>query len=311
MAMIPLRDGQRMHVHIVGRGPTVVMLHGFAMRGITWLPSVAPLAHRYRFVLPDLRGFGGSHTVPYAKANIIEGFADDVEDLLDHLGVPRVFLAGLSMGALTSLAFASRGGLARVSGYVHVDQAARIHNEGPYTHGLFGPVQADRFATLRALHADIEPHRDRAFGDLPKALRVRLRKAFATFFRDAFHASWMKTVASNFSHELFAPFVMPLRRWFAYAEVMQTYLGERHDYTQAFARAHAANPVPLTFMIGDRSEMYPAQGQVDLARFVGSETSRPERVNVVRFPRSGHAVPFEAPVDFVRELGRALDRSHS
>lgn len=310
MAMVPLRDGQRMRVHIVGRGPTVVMLHGFAMRGITWLPSVAPLAHRYRFVLPDLRGFGGSHTVPYAKANTIEGFADDVEDLLDHLGVSRVFLAGLSMGALTSLAFAARGGFARVSGYVHVDQAARIHNEGPYTHGLFGPAQVERFAMLRALHTEIEPRRDQSFNELPKATRVRMRKAFGAFFSDAFHASWMKTVASNFSHELFAPLVMPLERWFAYAECMKAYLDERHDYTQALAKAHAANPVPLTFMIGDRSEMYPAQGQLDLARFVSSETTRPERVRVVRFPRSGHAVPFEAPVGFVRELARALERAH-
>lgn len=311
MATVPLRDGHRMFVRMVGRGPTVVMLHGFAMRGIDWLPVVAPLAHRYRFVLPDFRGFGNSHRVPYAQANIVEGFADDVEDLLDHLGESRVFLAGLSMGALTSIAFAARGGFSRVSGYVHMDQAARIHNEGPYTHGLFGAAQAERFAKLRALHVEIEPHRDRAFDDLPKELRVRIRTSFATFFRDAFHAPWLKAASTRLSHELVAKFVMPLERWFVYAECMKAYLDERYDYTQGLAKAHAANPVPLTFMIGDLSEMYPAAGQIELARIVSSETTRPECVSVVRFPRSGHVVPLEAPISFVREFGRALDRAHA
>lgn len=319
MAKVPLRDGNRMHVHIVGRGPTVVMLHGFAMQGLSWLPSVLPLAHRYRFVLPDLRGFGRSHSVPFARADVIEGFADDLEDLLDwlgqsmrppHDGKPRVSLAGLSMGGLTSLAFAARGGLARVNGYVHVDQAARIHNVGGYVHGLFGPAQAARFALLRELHVEVERQRHRTFDELPPDFRNRIRGAFAEFFRDAFHASWWKSIAAATTHELVAKHVMPLDRWFAYADCMKAYLDVGHDYTTALARAHAANPVPLTFMVADRSEMYPAEGQLELARIVGRETTRPDRVSVVRFPRSGHAIPYEAPIAFVRELRRALDRAH-
>jgi len=309
MSEIPLRDGHRMHVHIVGRGPTVVMLHGFAMQGRSWLPFVAPLARRYRFVLPDLRGFGRSHIVPFARADVIEGFADDLEDLLDHLGERRVFLAGLSMGALTSLAFAARGGFERVSGYAHIDQAARIHNEGGYTHGLFGASQVARFAELRALHAKVEPYRDRPFHVIPEGLRTRIRDAFAAFFRDAFHARWLKTASTAMTRESIVKRFVPLDRWSAYTDCMKAYLDVRHDFTRALAKAHAENPVPLTFMIGDRSEMYPADGQLELARIVSGETSRPERVDVVRFPGVGHAVPMEAPVTFVRELGRAIHRA--
>jgi pimeloyl-ACP methyl ester carboxylesterase len=298
-----------MHVHAVGRGPTVVMLHGFAMEGRSWLPSVLPLARQFRFVLPDLRGFGRSHSVPFARADVIEGFADDLEDLLDHLGERRVFLAGLSMGALTSLAFAARGGFARIAGYVHVDQAARIHNDESYAHGLFGPSQTDRFAALRALHALVEPYRDRPFAEMPEALRLGVRSAFVAFFRAAFHAPLFKGACSLVVRESVMKRVVPLERWSAYTDCMKSYLDGRHDYTLALAKAHAAEPIPLTFMVGDRSEMYPAAGQLELARIVQRETSREGRVEVIQFPRTGHAVPMEAPVQFVRALGRAIHRA--
>ena len=306
MAEVSLRDGRRMHVHSVGRGPTVVMLHGFAMHGRMWLPSVVPLAGSYRFVLPDLRGFGSSHTVPFSRADVVAGFADDLEDLLEHLGERRVFLAGLSMGALTALAFAARGGFSRVSGYVHVDQAARIHNDEGYAHGLFGRSQNGRFEELRVLLAEVEPHRDHPFAALPHELRARIRGAFAGFFRDAFRPPWMKALTGAVTREAVAKRVFPLERWTAYIDCLKAYLDERYDFSGALQEAHRKDPVPLTFMVGERSEMYPAAGQLALADAVSRGTTRPERVSVVRFPSSGHAIPMEAPVAFVRALHRAI-----
>jgi hypothetical protein len=52
--------------------------------------------------------------------------------------------------------------------------------------------------------------------------------------------------------------------------------------------------------------MYPAEGQLELSRIVTRATTRPDRVFVVRFPQAGHAIPMEAPLSFVRELGRAI-----
>lgn len=309
MPQIPLRDGQRMHVHIVGRGPTVVLLHGFAMHGGMWLPSVLPLARKYRFVLPDLRGFGRSHAVPFARADVVAGFAEDLEDLLDHLGEPRVFLAGLSMGALTGAAFASRAGFARVSGYLHIDQATRIHNGAGYAHGLFGPSQSVRFADLRDLHAEVAPHRHRSYAALPAALRERIRATFAAFFRDAFRPTWMKAATGAVRREEVAKLLFPLEHWSAYMDCLRAYLDERHDFSEGLALAHREHPVPLTFMVGDRSEMYPAEGQLELSRAVVRASERPDRVTVVRFPDVGHAIPLEAPLRFIRELDRAIARS--
>ena len=52
-----MRDGADLHYLDVGRGPVCMLLHGFAMPAALWLPFVAPLATRFRFVLPNLRGF--------------------------------------------------------------------------------------------------------------------------------------------------------------------------------------------------------------------------------------------------------------
>lgn len=298
MPQVPLRDGRSLHVHSVGRGPTVVLLHGFAMHGAMWLPLVLPLAHKYRFVLPDLRGFGRSHGVDYAHADVIGGHAADVEDLLAHLGEERVVLGGLSMGALTGLALASRGAFRRVSAYVHIDQAPRIQNDADYTHGLFGHEQAARFAEMRALLGEVDPLRDRPFDALPSALRERVRAAFASFLRSAFRPGWLKAATGAVHREELAKRVFPLANWPIYMDCLRAYLEQGYDFRDALV----GTQVPVTFMVGEASEMYPAEGQLALARSVPGAT-------LVRFPGVGHAIPMEAPWAFVRALSRAIDRA--
>lgn len=292
---VRLRDGHTMHVHAIGRGPTVVLLHGFAMHGAMWIPLVLPLARTYRFVLPDLRGFGRSHHVPFTKRDVVAQLTDDVEDLLAHLGDGPVRLGGLSMGALTGLSLAARGGFRGVSGYVHVDQSPRIHNGDGYAHGLFGAQQPERFAAMRALLDETSPLRDRAFDALPLALSARVRAVFGEFLQTAVRPRWMKAAMGAVRHPRIAPRAFPLAHWSVYLDVLRSYLDERYDFREALVGVRA----PVTVMVGDDSEMYPAEGQLQLARSVA-------HADVVRFAGSGHAVPYESPVAFVRALRRAL-----
>lgn len=298
MSKVRLRDGREIRVHRFGSGPTVVMLHGFGMHGRMWLPSVLPLARRFRFVMPDLRGFGTSHRVPYAHRDVVRNHAEDVADLLDHLGEPSVKICGLSMGALTALALADAGGFRRVSHYVHVDQAALIHNTEDYEHGLFGPDQPGRFADLRSLLEEVEPRRHLSFDALSSGLRMRMRAAFATFCRSAFKPSWLKQTTSLLRHEPVAKLVFPVQNWTAYVDCLRAYLDERYDFRRALDKSEAR----VTVMVGEASEMYPAAGQLDLA-------ASWKNAHVVRFPGVGHSIPLEAPLAFSRALGEALARA--
>jgi 3-oxoadipate enol-lactonase len=86
-----------------GRTP-VVLIHGHPFNRSMWAPQVADLtAAGYRVVTPDLRGYGESTVVP--GITTLDVFAADIAGLLDHLGLDRVVLGGLSMGGQIVMEF--------------------------------------------------------------------------------------------------------------------------------------------------------------------------------------------------------------
>ena len=69
-----------------------------------WQAQTAAFAGHYRVIVPDLPGFGESVIGPPIAT--MEGYADDLAMLLDHLNVTEpVTLCGLSMGGYVALAF--------------------------------------------------------------------------------------------------------------------------------------------------------------------------------------------------------------
>jgi pimeloyl-ACP methyl ester carboxylesterase len=99
-----LPDGRRLHYLDEGSGPAVVLLHGFPLSAGMWDPQVQALADRYRLVAPDLAGFGDSDPPADPGTWTVEGYANDVAALLDHLDVAPVALVGLSMGGYVAFA---------------------------------------------------------------------------------------------------------------------------------------------------------------------------------------------------------------
>jgi pimeloyl-ACP methyl ester carboxylesterase len=102
-----------------GSGIPVVLLHAFPLDRQMWRSQVAALADRYRLIVPDQRGFGG--TGGFTGTPSIAALADDAAGLLDAIGVREpVVLAGLSMGGYVALAFA-RAYPGRLRGLVLAD----------------------------------------------------------------------------------------------------------------------------------------------------------------------------------------------
>lgn len=88
-----------------GRAAAVLLVHGVTAHHGSWF-AVADSAPDLDLVAPDLRGRGGSRTLP-GPAGMRE-HADDLAGLLDHLGLDRVVVAGHSMGAFVSVVLADR-----------------------------------------------------------------------------------------------------------------------------------------------------------------------------------------------------------
>src|SRR6202142_444770 len=64
-------DGATIHVRVGGRGPTVLLLHGFGDTGDMWAPLAIVLARDHTVIVPDLRGMGMSDhpDTGYTKKN--------------------------------------------------------------------------------------------------------------------------------------------------------------------------------------------------------------------------------------------------
>ena len=83
----------------------VLAVHGVTATHLSWF-AVAGAGPDLDIVAPDLRGRGGSRSLP-GPAGMAQ-HADDLAALLDHLGIEKVVLAGHSMGAFVSVVMADR-----------------------------------------------------------------------------------------------------------------------------------------------------------------------------------------------------------
>jgi 3-oxoadipate enol-lactonase len=103
------RDGTGIAYTLVDAGadaPRIALVHSLAMERGFWRPLAERLAGAASVLMHDCRGHGMSDKPPGPYA--VELFADDLADLLDHVGWRASTVAGASMGGCVSLAFAAR-----------------------------------------------------------------------------------------------------------------------------------------------------------------------------------------------------------
>jgi 3-oxoadipate enol-lactonase len=85
--------------------PVVCMTHSLASDSGMWAEQVPALLDAgYRVLRSDMRGHGGSEATPGEYT--MQQLGDDLDALLVALGVERIHLVGLSVGAMLGMAFA-------------------------------------------------------------------------------------------------------------------------------------------------------------------------------------------------------------
>ena len=108
-----------------GDGPAVVLSHGYLMDHSMFDPQVAALTPEYRVITWDERGFGGTRAT---GAFTYWDSAADALGLLDHLGIERAVLGGMSQGGFLSLRAALQAP-DRVRALILIDSQAGLENE--------------------------------------------------------------------------------------------------------------------------------------------------------------------------------------
>ena len=96
--------GAKIHYLEAGSGPVVILLHGLGGSTANWAPTIAPLAQKYRVIVPDQIGFGKSDKpmLNYRVGTLV----DFLDGFYKQLGVQKATLVGNSLGGFTAAAFA-------------------------------------------------------------------------------------------------------------------------------------------------------------------------------------------------------------
>jgi len=99
-------DGVKINYKIGGRGPVVVLLHGYTQTSHMWMPLMPLLAASHTVIAPDLRGAGGSERAKdgYDKKTL----AKDIRSLVRQLGHEQVQLVGHDIGLMVAYAYAAQ-----------------------------------------------------------------------------------------------------------------------------------------------------------------------------------------------------------
>jgi pimeloyl-ACP methyl ester carboxylesterase len=139
-------NGIALSYEVSGRGPAVLLTHGYSSTGRAWADQHRALEDRYRLITWDMRGHGETESpsdpAQYSHALTVA----DMRGLLQHLGVESAVVGGLSLGGTMSLAFYAR--------HPEMVRALVICDSGPGYRNADARAEWNRRAHARA--ADLE-----------------------------------------------------------------------------------------------------------------------------------------------------------
>ena len=101
-------DGVNLYFEETGSGTPIIFVHEFAGDYRSWEQQLRHFGQRYRAIAYNARGYPPSD-VPEGVASYSQArAADDIASVLDHLGIDRAHVVGLSMGGFATLHFGFR-----------------------------------------------------------------------------------------------------------------------------------------------------------------------------------------------------------
>ena len=270
MPHLRLPDG-RLAYRDRGAGRALTALHGFTLGGASWLEVARLVGPGRRWLLPDLRGHGGTRLRAGAP-HTLAAAADDVVRLWDALDLPAADLLGYSMGGRLALHLA----------------AAR-------------PERIARLVVVSA-HAGLAPAARPARRAADAALAAALERDGLPAFLDAWTA---QPLFAGLARRGAGP-QRRFRRWRLRshpagltASLREMGAGTMDPVWDGLARVRA----PVLLVVGAEDARYRAAAERLRQRMPQAELA------VV--PGAGHAVPLERPHRFARVLREFLDATDS
>ena len=299
MPYYSMPDGEKLFVRIIGHGQPVLVLSGLGMQSWQWLPFLVPNIKKFKFIIPDWRGFGGSKNCKIPPdLDAIHSHWRDIDTLIDHMNLNEFILMGYSMGATTAMHGMQYGNLAdKLKAYLHIDQTPKIQTDSTWEFGLFGKKHYKFKRLLTDLSAFLHQYENYQFVDqLPDEPRNQLVEIWLNFIKIQ-GSNKLSPFIFNLAlkHPQLQKHILPIRRIDYLTWYIDNYLHHHEDYREAIAKVQS----PTTFFIGEQSTLYPSQGQLIVSN------SLKNAKNII-FKHSGHTPLITEPVKFAYEIQQFL-----
>jgi pimeloyl-ACP methyl ester carboxylesterase len=244
----------------------VVFLHANGFNARAYRTILAPMASELRILAPDQRGHGATRLPTDHPRTSWLDLKDDLLAFLDAMDLPRVVLAGHSMGGTASLLAAAEAPK-RVRALVLLDPVIRppdapedISHQGLVSPLVHGALKRRRVFPSRT--AAVDAYRGRG------AFRTWSETMLEDYVADGFVALPDGTVELACTPE-----------W-----EVSNYVNQNHDAWAAFERSEC----PIRILRADRD----SPGRID-ARLDELAASRRIRIDTV--PDTTHFLPMERP----------------
>jgi pimeloyl-ACP methyl ester carboxylesterase len=99
------RDGVNIYYEERGKGPAVLLSHGYSASTRLWAGQMEALSDRYHMIAWDMRGHDRSDSPDNPALYSHEATVADMAAILDACSARRAVIAGLSLGGFMTLAF--------------------------------------------------------------------------------------------------------------------------------------------------------------------------------------------------------------
>ena len=255
-------NGIELYYEITGEGFPLVLAHEFAGDFRSWEPQVRYFSRRYRVITYNARGYPPSEVPADEDAYTQEAEVEDLRGLMEHLGIDKAHIGGLSMGGSLALNF----GLA----YPDLAESLIIAAAGSGSTDVEG-WRESVFANSRAMQErGMVAMTDYSQGET----RVQLRRKDPRGYRE-FTDQFL-------SHSSLGSAL--------------TFRGVQGKRPPIFALEEQmrALTVPTLIMLGDEDDPC-VEPSIFMKRCIPSS-------GLVMFPQSGHAINLEEPDLFNRTL---------
>ena len=261
--------GARLYCEEAGSGYPIVFVHEFAGDHRSWESQVRFFSRRYRCITYAARGYPPSDVPEDAAAYGQDQAADDVAAVMDHFGIARAHVVGLSMGGFATVHFGLRHG-ARARSLV---------------------VGGCGYGAPPATHA--------AFAETARGHAARIEEIGMPAFVAEYARSAPRLTLERKDPRGYAEFMAQFAEHSAHGSAMHMrHVQGARPSLWDFAGRLARLPMPVLVVAGDEDGDCLETG-IFLKRTIPD-------CGVWLVPDTGHAVNLEEPAAFNREVARFL-----